>query len=122
MPLLSVSLVLINGRLKVALMTFSDWFSSRGSLMTPLAAKGLIMPRMFKKRKGFHGVRKWQLEEPSGSPQPSTSSSIDTSVQVGPSREAHTPSKTTKLTVMRNMSAEKLAHSDFKKMDKKNQN
>ena len=41
MPLLSVSLVLINGRLEVALMSFSDWFSSRGSLMTPLAAKGL---------------------------------------------------------------------------------
>ena len=64
-------------------------------------------------------MRKWQLEEPSGSPQPSASSSIDTSVQVGPSRESHTRSKTTKLTVMRNMSAEKLAHSDFKKMDKK---
>ena len=66
------------------------------------------MPRIFKKRKGFHSVRKWQLEVSSGSnvsqePLPSTSSG--TSTQVGPRP-------------MRNMSAEKLSNSDFKKMDK----
>ena len=80
------------------------------------------MPRIFKKRKGFHGVRKWQLEESSGcnrNPQQSTSSgtsSQDDTIRPKPC----TPSLTKKgLSAMRNMSSEKLKHSDFKKMDEK---
>ena len=85
------------------------------------------MPRIFKKRKGFHGVRKWQLEGPSGSSisqqsLPSTSActlhAISSQDGPRPTPESYTPTRTTKeLTSMRNMSAEKLSNSDFKKMD-----
>ena len=81
------------------------------------------MPRIFKKRKGFHSVRKWQLEVSSGSnvsqePLPSTSSGTSTQVGPRPIAEQQTPTQTSEaMTVMRNMSAEKLSNSDFKKMD-----